>query len=109
MIPPVFLSLPVAARSIEMAIRFSTFQTRMQVISPECGAAKGTSCSLFRRTCLHGTFSKPEYDFARDLNKYHPLRPGLYSLTVMRNQRLAGGSRTGKTESPVLHITVMKP
>jgi hypothetical protein len=60
-------------------------------------------------TCLHGTFSKPEYDFARDLNKYYPLRPGLYSLTVMRNQGLAGGSRAGETESPVLHITVMKP
>jgi len=40
MIPPVFLSLPVAARSIEMATRFSTFQTRMQVISPEVWGCK---------------------------------------------------------------------
>ena len=81
----------------------------MQVISPEVWGCTGSVLFTVPPHLSTWPFSKPEYDFARDLYKYYPLRPGLYSLTVMRNKRLAGGSRTGKTESPVLHITVMKP
>jgi hypothetical protein len=78
--------------------------------SPEVwGFTRNVLFTVPPHTCLHGTFSNPEYDFARDLNKYYALRPGIYSVTVIRNQRLAGGSRTGMTERPVLHITVMKP
>jgi hypothetical protein len=60
-------------------------------------------------TCLHGTFSKPEYVFARDLSKYYSLQPGRYSLMVLRNQTPAAGSRTSTAEASELHITVMKP
>lgn len=60
-------------------------------------------------TCLHGTFSKPEYDFARDLSKYYSLQPGRYSLMVLKNQTPAVGSRTSTAEASELHITVMKP
>ncbi len=32
-------------------------------------------------TCIHGTFSKLEHDFARDLNEYYSLPPGKYLIT----------------------------
>jgi hypothetical protein len=55
-------------------------------------------------TCLDGTFSKPEYVFARDLSKYYSLQPGRYSLMVLRNPTPAAGSRTSTAEaSELLH------
>jgi hypothetical protein len=36
--------------------------------------------SVPSRTCLHGSFSKPEYDFARNLEDYYSLRAGRYLI-----------------------------
>jgi len=32
------------------------------------------------RSCAHGSFSKPEYDFERDLQRYYSLPPGRYLI-----------------------------
>jgi hypothetical protein len=78
--------------------------------SPEVwSCARNVLFTVPPHTCLHGTFSKPEYDFARDLTKYYSLQPGQYSLMVLKNQTPAAGSRTSVAETSELHITVTKP
>jgi hypothetical protein len=60
--------------------------------------------------CLHGTFSKPESDFARDLNEYYSLPPGRYSLAPTEtgddSTRIP---RTGKDRKVHLSISVTTP
>jgi hypothetical protein len=59
------------------------------------------------RTCLHGSFSAPEDDFARNLNNYYLLPPGRYSLVPIK-KREAERASGGSTEQAVkLPITVL--
>ena len=59
------------------------------------------------RTCVHGKFSEPEHDFARDLNSYYLLPPGRYSLvsTSKREPERASGRKTD--QGFTLPITVL--
>jgi hypothetical protein len=78
--------------------------------SPEVwSCARNMLFTVPPHACLHGTFSKPEYDFARDLNKYYSLQPGRYSLILLKNQTPAASSRTSTARTPELNIMVMKP
>ena len=54
---------------------------------------------------LHGSFSKPERYFVRDLNEYYSLPPGQYSLLVHPKEYAGPFSRADIK----LPITVMKP
>jgi hypothetical protein len=63
--------------------------------------------SIPPRTCLHGSLSAPEYDFARDLNIYYLLPPGRYSLVPISKgePERASGRRT--EQRLTLPITVL--
>jgi len=59
------------------------------------------------RTCLHGSFSDPQYDFARDLNTYYTLPPGRYSLMPISKGEPEQASGRKTQQSLTLPITVM--
>ena len=54
---------------------------------------------------LHGSFSRPQHDFARDLNEYYFLPPGRYFLAP-KKVNLAPSSRPIADQSTKLTITV---
>lgn len=59
------------------------------------------------RTCLHGSFSAPEYDFARDLDDYYRLPPGRYSLVPIRRGEPERASGLSTQQGVTLPITVL--
>jgi hypothetical protein len=59
------------------------------------------------RTCLHGSFSAPEYDFARDLNSYYQLPPGRYSLVPISIGKPQQASGRETVQRLTLPITVL--
>src|ERR1017187_2769069 len=74
------------------------------------GCTRNIIFSVPPHVCLHDTFSKPEYDFARDLNEYYSLLPGRYSLAPTEtgddSTRIP---RTGKDRKVQLSISVTTP
>jgi len=54
--------------------------------------------------CMHGSFSKRDYTFVRDLNEYYAVPPGHYSLLLHPKESVGQFSRTNIK----LPITVLK-
>lgn len=59
-------------------------------------------------SCLQGSFSKPQYDFARDFNRYYSLPPGQYSLVPMKKSQ-EQNSRAGTGPGVKLPISILRP
>jgi hypothetical protein len=61
--------------------------------------------------CLHGSFSKPDNDFTRNLNHYYMLPAGQYSLSPAKKNgtRKAPANGAGDAQRVALEITVTKP
>jgi|SRR5579872_3198578 len=61
------------------------------------------------KTCLHGSFARPEYDFARDLNYFYALPAGRYSLVPIVQKRTGQISRAANGQMPRLEIIIREP
>jgi hypothetical protein len=58
-------------------------------------------------SCVHGSLSKPDHDFVRDLNGYYSLAPGRYALMTKKNAESERGTST--EQRATLPIVVLKP
>ena len=71
--------------------------------------ARNFGINLPPHACLHGTFSQPEWDFARDLNDYYELPTGSYFLVPMTGREAQSLPQGTRERMPKLSITIQKP
>jgi len=73
------------------------------------GCTRNFPINIPPHTCVHGSFSKPDYDFTRDLGEYYSLPPGRYFIVPgERGPDYRPVTRTLPDPSIGLELTVLQ-